>query len=180
MRCYLAYLSYVVRHKVYVTLECFRHGLYWRGLKHDWSKFMPSEFGPYARFFHNPDGSKRQVRDKTGYYKPDDTGDPAFDAAWFHHVRHNDHHWQHWCLPLSDTFDTKPFPMPVKAMLEMVCDWRGAARAQKSQASIAEWYMKNKHKMKIHPTVRDFIHAYLSKHYPDYDTMDYEQKGGAQ
>lgn len=49
---------------------------------HDISKFRPSEFIPYAKFFYNSDGSKRQIRDKTGYYRSDDTGDSKFDFAW--------------------------------------------------------------------------------------------------
>jgi hypothetical protein len=163
---YTNYLWYVLRHKWFVTMECFRYGLYWRGLKHDLSKFMPTEFLAYARFFHNPDGTNKQVRDKTGYYKPDDTGDPAFDAAWFHHVRHNDHHWQFWCLPMSETFQIKPFPMPNKAILEMICDWRGAAKAQKSKSSIAEWYVKNREKMKLHPKTQEYIEDYLEVYFP--------------
>lgn len=31
-------------HKWLVMKHCFRLGLYWRGLTHDLSKYMPSEF----------------------------------------------------------------------------------------------------------------------------------------
>jgi len=64
---YKQYLSYLIRHKWFVMLECFKEGLYWQGIIHDLSKFLPSKLFPYANFFYN-----KKVRDKTGYYKPTD------------------------------------------------------------------------------------------------------------
>lgn len=52
MSCKIKYLGYLLRHKWYVGIECFKRGLYWRGIKHDWSKFLPSEFVPYANYFY--------------------------------------------------------------------------------------------------------------------------------
>jgi len=49
---YLKYLKYILKHKWYVMIECFKNGLIWRGLMHDLSKFLPSEFIPYANFFY--------------------------------------------------------------------------------------------------------------------------------
>lgn len=86
MRRHIAYLKYVIRHKWYVFLACLRFGLFWRGIKHDWTKFLLSEWMPYARTFYAPDGS--------GQYKPD----PLFDRAWNHHQKANSHHWQYWLL----------------------------------------------------------------------------------
>jgi hypothetical protein len=47
------YLAYLLRHRWFVMLACFREGLYWQGLIHDWSKFLPGEFLPYARYFYS-------------------------------------------------------------------------------------------------------------------------------
>jgi len=129
-------------------LECFKEGLYWRGIKHDWSKFRPSEFIPYARFFYNPNGSKRTVRDKTGYYKPTDTGDKDFDFAWFLHQKRNDHHWQYWVMP-EDEEGVKLFSMPIVCLIEMLCDWKGAGRAQGTPNAF-DWYKANRHKLQLH------------------------------
>ncbi len=46
------YLGYLTRHRWFVMLACFREGLYWQGLIHDWSKFLPGEFLPYAWYFY--------------------------------------------------------------------------------------------------------------------------------
>jgi len=171
MKRYIIYFWYVVRHKWFVTLECLKRGLIWRGLKHDIDKFYPDEFFPYARFFYNPDGSKRQIRDKTGYYKPTDTGDLAFDRAWFLHQKRNDHHWQ-WAVypddgPPQDSEQgmrniIKVLPMSRRAIREMVCDWIGAGKAQNSSDSVG-WYEKNKNKLIFHPDTRTIVEQEINK-----------------
>lgn len=145
MRKHLRYLIYVTRHRFWVAYYCFRAGLIWRGLKHDLSKYRPSEWRPYANFFY---GRKtKQRRDSTGYYKPTDTGDPEFDFAWFLHQKRNDHHWQWWCCPDED-IGQKVFTMSRDAVREMICDWRGAGRAQGIMPEATpEWYAKNGKKM---------------------------------
>jgi len=159
MRAYLQYLWYVLRHKWFVFLESCKLGIPWPGLIHDWSKFRPSEFLPYTRFFYNPDGSRRQRRDKTGYYKPSDTGDPAFDFAWFLHQKRNAHHWQYWCLPI-DGGGLKLLPMPDRYRREMLADWRGAGRAQGTPDTLA-WYTKHRNDLQLHPETRQWIEEQL-------------------
>lgn len=88
MRAHLRYLRYVVRHKWFVFLEGRKLGLgSGQLIKHDWSKFLPSEWFPYVHFF---------------YGKPGDSVTSAFDFAWLLHQKRNPHHWQWWCLPEDD------------------------------------------------------------------------------
>ena len=162
---YFKYLSYVIRHKWFVMLACWKEGLYWEGLFHDLSKLMPGEFFPYANHFygassHHKDGTHapqgiKTGRDETGYYKAGDTGDVAFDFAWLLHQKRNKHHWQWWLLP-EDNGETKVFKMPLTCAREMVCDWRGAGRAQ-GTPDVLVWYGKNKGKMKLHPDTRKWV-----------------------
>lgn len=92
---HLAYLKYVVRHKWFVFLEGRKMGVPLLNLiLHDWTKFLPVEWGSYARAFYQPDGK--------GWYKPD----PAFFVAWNHHQKHNRHHWQYWLLALDQPAKT--------------------------------------------------------------------------
>jgi hypothetical protein len=137
-------------------MACWRERLFWRGLIHDWQKWLPREFFPYAVFFgkHNP-------RDKTGYYKPTDTGSRSFDAAWMHHVHHGDHHWQHWCVATEG--ELKVHEMPRAAIVEMLCDWDGAGRAQNATTSVREWFDINKHKMRFAPLTAYCIENMLSE-----------------
>src|SRR5690349_4010162 len=122
------YLLYVVRHKWFVYRAGRALGVgRWQLVVHDWSKFRPSEWMPYANFFYGP--KPKPVRDATGYYKPTDTGDEAFDFAWLLHQKRNPHHWQWWLLP-EDDGGVKVLPMPDRYRREMLADWRGAGLAQ--------------------------------------------------
>ena len=159
MRRHLAYLNYVLRHKWFVLLECIKYRIFWRGLIHDWHKFLPSEWYPYARHFYHSDGTKIQRRDKTGYYKPDDTGDSAFDRAWYLHQKRARHHWQSWVMPRDDG-TTRVFEMGRKDVLEMVADWKGAGRAQGTPDTGA-WYLAHRSKMQMHEMTRDFVERFL-------------------
>ena len=160
MKCYLAYLRYIIRHKWYVFIECCKLSIPWLGLIHDYSKFFPDEFFPYARHFYTSDGSLRKVRDETGYYKPTDTGDPTFDYAWLLHQKRNKHHWQWWVLP-EDEGGLKILDIPSKYCLEMIADWRGAGCAQGTPDTLT-WYGKHKAKMQLSLEARSLIENELN------------------
>lgn len=160
MKRYTQYLKYVLKHKWYVMRECFREGMYWRGIMHDMSKFRPSEFVPYAKHFYHSDGTLIPIRDSTGYYKPTDTGDPTFDFAWLLHQKHNRHHWQWWVLP-EDDGGLKTMKMSPRYVKEMLCDWIGAGKANgfvspadNRYLETRVWYKKNKDNMVLHPETR--------------------------
>lgn len=156
MRRHLKYLSYVLRHKWFVFLATRRLGIPWLGIIHDLSKFRPSEWLPYARHFHNPDGTNKQVRNNTGYYKPTDTGDKAFDFAWLLHQKCNRHHWQWWILP-EDDGGVKVLPMPDKYRRELLADWQGASVTQGYGWDVGPWYQENKGRMQLHPETRQWL-----------------------
>jgi len=154
---YVQYLWYVIRHKWFVFLACRQEGFWWLGLIHDWSKFLPSEFFPYANHFYGKSNAGISTgRDKTGYYKPTDTGDQDFDFAWLLHQKRNRHHWQWWILP-EDSGGVKILPMVNKYYKEMICDWRGASKAQGHGGNICEWFEKNGDKLQLHADTRDAL-----------------------
>jgi hypothetical protein len=166
VKAHLAYLWYVLRHKWFVFLECWRLGIPWLGVVHDVSKFTPGEWFPYVNHFHGPnshhkDGSHapKQIRDETGYYKPTNTGDVAFDFAWLLHQKRNKHHWQWWVLP-EDEGGLVALPIPPRYRLEMLADWRGAGRAQGTPDTKA-WYLKHRDKMKLDLLTREWIEVQL-------------------
>lgn len=131
MKYLIKYLGYVIRHKYFVFKECAKQGLYWQGLKHDLSKFMPSELFPYAKYFYVSKSDNKE----------------NFELAWLKHIHRNPHHWNYWVL------DGEALPMPKKLVKEMVCDWIGAGRAQGShnQPDEAQQFFSNsKSKMNLH------------------------------
>ena len=164
---YLKYLHYIVRHKWYVMYECFKKGLIWRGLLHDLSKFYPSEFVPYANYFYGNKSDIKKGRNSTGYYKPTDTGDVAFDFAWLLHQKRNRHHWQWWILP-EDDGGVKIMEMQEVYRTEMLCDWIGAGKAQGHFSpkddylqETRNWWNANNHKMQLHPKIREYFNNLL-------------------
>jgi hypothetical protein len=132
-------------------------GITWLGIIHDWSKFLPDEFFPYAEHFY---GSKKVPKIASGYIKSEDKKeDPAFDRAWLYHQRRNKHHWQWWVL-VQDQDPTVAIEMPERYWKEMVCDWKGAGAAQ-GTPDTAAWYEKNKARMVLHPLTRDEVEDVL-------------------
>jgi len=178
MRRHIAYLKYVLRHKWFVLLAGLKLGIPLLILIfHDWDKFLPDEWFPYARTFYKPDGSNQY---EEGY---------AFAEAWMFHQHRNKHHWQYWLnfgkSPLSDTnvmvWDrgnasilvdgniyaldgdiTIREPMPEVYAREMLADWHGAGRAITGEwGGTRDWYLKNKENIKLHPDTRRWIEDQL-------------------
>lgn len=160
---YWKYFNYIVKHKWFVFLECCKAGIVWRGIVHDLDKFRLDKFVPYAKHFFGTGTGMTTGRDKSGYYKPYDTGDADFDIAWFLHQKRNRHHWQWWCMPKNtENSNVKVFEMQYPYNLEMICDWNGAGRAIHGRVEIVEFYVKNKENMILHPATREWVELKLN------------------
>jgi hypothetical protein len=90
--------------------------------------------------------------------------DAGFDRAWLHHQHANPHHWQHWVLR-EDGGAIKVLPMPYLLVCEMVADWAGAGRAITGRWEVAEWYVKNRDKMQMHPNTRLHVEGIIAAHF---------------
>jgi hypothetical protein len=134
-------------------LECAKAGIPRRGITHDLSKLLPSEFFPYAKEFNGDRKSKPE------YYDPLNTGNSDFDFAWLLHQKRNRHHWQWWILP-KDSGGFKTLPMDHVSRLEMLCDWRGASRYYGGK-DVVTWYQENKENMLFHPDTKAWIESQL-------------------
>jgi hypothetical protein len=139
------YLKYVLRHKWFVFVACRACKVsLWQALIHDWHKFLPSEWGPYARTFYKPDGSKQYVESD------------EFSKAWNLHQKRGKHHWQHWLITW-DRGVTEPIEMDMKYAHEMVADWWGAGRAITGKWDLPSWYSKNAHIIQLHKNTRIIV-----------------------
>ena len=113
---YWLHFRMICKHKWYVGLECFKHGLFWQGIVHDLSKFSRAEFVTSARYFQGdktPIGAEKAAK--------------GYSIAWLNHKAKNKHHWEYW----TDFKEGIPYaaPMPEKYIKEMVCDMIGAAKS---------------------------------------------------
>lgn len=141
----LQYLFYLLKHKYYVARECWKLGLIWQGIIHDWQKFLPCEWIPYAQTFYG-------------------TGEdhPGFNAAWLHHQHYGPHHWQHWLLH-EDSGKTITLEMPWKYCQEMLADWRGMSFTLfgADNGRTTAWYLANRKLIRLHPNTRLWIEGQL-------------------
>lgn len=149
MKDHLAYAKYVARHKWFVLQACRAVKVSaLRGLAHDLSKLLPSEWFPYVHCFYTPDGSKQYNET------------PEFNLAWCLHQKRNPHHWQFWTV-LMDRGEIVALEMPEKYVREMIADWIGAGRAITGKNEVASWYGKNWYKMILHPSTRMLVEELL-------------------
>jgi len=130
---------------------------------HDLSKFLPSEWFPYTRYFYGdyPSLSEatRACPSYTGLTK--EIIKDGFDLAWLLHQHRNSHHWQYWIL-VQDEDEDKILLMPDRACKEMLADWRGAGRVQ-GTPDTRKWYAKNREKLQLHPETRLMIEKYIEE-----------------
>jgi hypothetical protein len=165
---YLKYLKNLLRHKWFVFVECCRLGIPWLGIVHDLSKFLPSEWLPYARYFYGkwPTEEEADRQFPFGTVLTKEKVAAQFDVAWLHHQHRNKHHWLRWLLTLdSARSDGKLFPvaMPDRYRREMLADWRGAGRAY-GTPDTRFWYLVNRDKMQLHPETRAWVEEQLGIH----------------
>lgn len=102
MKKYVKFLWSLLRHKWFVFVESCKLGIPWLGIIHDWSKFLPSEFIPYAKYFYG-EYEYEKLDDVPLFKIPYDaeTKEDAkrnFDIAWLYHQKRNRHHWQYFIL----------------------------------------------------------------------------------
>lgn len=138
IKIYWNYLKYILEHKKNVLLECFKEGMYWHGIIHDFSRLLPCEFKAYAEKFYGGDYAYK-------YHEVEND----FTYAWLHHINNNPHHWNYWIL------DKEAIPMPKKYIKQMVCDWR--AMGKKFGDTAVDFYNKENKDMILHKNTRDII-----------------------
>lgn len=163
----LRFLHATIVHKYHVYCSGRMLGVgRWQLLVHDLSKFRPSEFVPYGRFFYAMPGVS------LGKAVFDPEAKPAMLGAWLRHIQRNPHHWQYWCLingasvvaTRGTSVEVNPIdalPMPEKYVREMLADWMGAGRAYQGEypQSIAKWkwWQDNKDSLILHPESRKLL-----------------------
>lgn len=155
---YRSHFLYTMEHKWYVFLECCKVGMPWRGLVHDLSKFRPKEFIPYALFFFDEDGNRRNPS-HTSANDYTALNDEGLKSAWFWHQATNKHHWQFWITP-KENGQCFPNRMPDKFIKEMCADMKGAAKA-KGTGTALDYYSKNKDNMVLHEDTRTEVEKIL-------------------
>jgi len=129
---YLIYFLYLIKHKWFVFIECWKLGIPWLGVVHDWSKFRPSEMIPHVRWY---------LAGQNGY--------ESFIIAQIIHSNRNKHHPTYW------TMGHIVAEMPIKYRKEMLADWIGAARAKDN--NLSEWWKQSQGKITLGTETRKWM-----------------------
>ena len=145
------YVRLVVKHKWFVLVAGLKLQVpIWRLIKHDLSKFYPSEIIPYGRQFFGKEKNQAE-----------------WEECWLKHQNRNEHHWEYW-IPRSGCSPYKggdnPLPMSEDSIREMIADWMGASRSYEGKwPNVNEWKWVNKNlpKMRLHSKTRKKLEEIL-------------------
>lgn len=148
------HLKKIFIHKWWVFYYCCRCGIIWQGIKHDMSKFSPTEFIESIKYYQGNRSPIDACKEENGY-----------SMAWQHHKGRNMHHYEHW----TDNYDsgTTYIIMPFKYALEMLCDYIGAARAYMGKdftfAKEHDWWVNIKEPtvQSMHWVIKNFMNDAL-------------------
>lgn len=148
MKTAIKHFKLICAHKKEVFKTCWKAGIPFRGLKHDLSKFSPTEFLESVRYYSGSRSPIDSCKDDKGY-----------SMAWFHHRGRNRHHWEYWV----DNFEKgiTPILMPFDDCLEMLCDFIGAGKAYNKEnfswKGELDWWITKRKIVIMHPVVWHFI-----------------------
>ncbi len=152
---FLGHLKTINSHRKMVRQGCFRVGLYFQGLTHDLSKYMPSEFlvgVKYYQGFRSPNTAEREA---IGY-----------SSAWLHHKGRNKHHYEYW-MDYSSVAGKGIIParMPRRYLVEMFMDRVAASKnynkGHYDDALPLQYYMNGKNHDFIEKSTREQLEFLL-------------------
>ena len=147
------HLHTINKHKYYVCKNCFKAGLYKRGLLHDLSKYSPTEFFESIKYYTGTHSPIDECKKENGWSK-----------AWLHHRGRNRHHWEYWIDNINNGYP-EAILMPYEFIIEMLCDYIGAGQAYQGKnwtpQNEYKWWNNKKENVFMHPIVYNFISTVL-------------------
>ena len=146
----------ITRHRHQVIRHCWQAGILWQGLRHDLSKYSPTEFLVGCKYYQgnmSPNNAERVAR--------------GYSSAWLHHKGRNKHHMEYW---IDYSVDKEKgicgMEIPVKYVVEMYIDRVSAAKNYQKGAytdrSPLEYYENGKSIHILHPNTRELLERLLT------------------
>lgn len=145
----------ITRHRHKVIVHCAKAGILWQGLRHDLSKYTPTEFIPGVRFCTGTRSPNEGEREVYGY-----------SLAWMHHKGRNRHHFEYWTDYNPKTKRVEPIKMPLRFVVEMFCDRVAASKIYQGDKykpdSALRYFINGKSHRIIHPEASDLLEKLLT------------------
>lgn len=145
----------ITRHRHTVIMYCARAGILWQGLRHDLSKYTPTEFFAGVRYYQGYRSPNEAERETIGY-----------SSAWMHHKGRNRHHFEYWTdYDPGVRGKIRTIEMPYRYVVEMLCDRLAASRIYNgknySPDEPLKYFLPGKPNRMIHPDTSDLIESLL-------------------
>lgn len=144
----------ITKHRHMVIYHCMKAGIFLQGLRHDLSKYSPSEFIPGAKYFTGTKSPNESERRDIGYSK-----------AWMHHQGRNKHHFEYWRDYNHEKRIIMPVKMPYRYVAEMFCDRVAASKIYQgknfTEKHPIDYFMRSKATRLIHPETSDELELLL-------------------
>ena len=146
----------ITEHKKLVAENCFKVGLYWQGITHDLSKYMPSEFLVGAKYYQGDRSPNNAEREDIGY-----------SSAWLHHKGRNKHHYEYWIDYSSQNKGgiTAPVEMPTKYLVEMIMDRIAASKVYNKENYTDDmplkYFTRSIDTIPMHPNTKKALYGLL-------------------
>ena len=151
---FIKHFMTITRHRHKVMYHCLRCGILWQGMRHDLSKYSPTEFLPGARFYLGDRSPTEGERREYGYSK-----------AWMHHKGRNKHHFEYWTDYNPKTRRMEAVEMPLKYVKEMFCDRVAAGKIylddKYTNDNPIEYFLKGNAKTRMHPNTAKLLEGWL-------------------
>lgn len=151
---WIKHFSTITKHRHQVIRHCAKAGIFWQGVRHDLSKYTPTEFLNGIRNYQGYRSPNEQERETKGY-----------SEAWMHHKGRNRHHFEYWTDYNPKTKKVEPVMMPLRFVAEMFCDRLAASKIYNKEnynnTQPLDYFLKGKDRRIIHPQTSDLLESWL-------------------
>lgn len=146
----------ITRHRHLVIRHCYKCGILWQGLRHDLSKYSPTEFLEGIHYYRPDKSPNMGARYANGYSR-----------AWLHHQGRNKHHFEYWVDYNMKTRMKEPVRMPIRYVVEMFCDRIAASKIyfdkEYDDGKPMYYFNKGRGKRVMHPATSGLLEYLLKK-----------------
>ena len=150
----LKHFKTITTHRHKVIAHCARAGILWQGLRHDLSKYSPTEFIPGAKYYLGDRSPNEKERELFGSSR-----------AWMHHKGRNRHHYEYWNDYNPKTKQPDHVEMPLKYVVEMFCDRVAASKTYNGKSYTDgdpyTYFLRIKGKHRMHPNTEALLNQLL-------------------
>ena len=144
----------ITRHRHKVIQHCAKAGILWQGLRHDLSKYSPTEFLQGVRFYQGTRSPNEGAREAYGY-----------SLEWMHHKGRNRHHFEYWTDYNPKTKRVEAVKMPLRFVVEMFCDRVAASKiyrgAEYTDSEPLKYFENGRDRRVIHPETSALLEQLL-------------------